>query len=578
MISPRKAVIKIDEYVPPSSGREGYIRLDFNENTVGCSKKVIAKLKKLKAGNLSAYPEYKNFRKKLAKFLNINFNQVIPTNATDEAIKTVIETYIEKGIDEIIIPTPSFEMFKFYSQLSEAIIKEVPYNDNLSFPTKKILSQINPKTKIIVIVNPNNPTGTSIKKKDIIAILKKAKNNDALVMVDEAYFPFFNKTTISFIKKFNNLIVLQTFSKAFGLANARLGYIISNKVNIKNMQKVISPYSVNGIAVFCAYAAIDDYSYVKKYVKEINRNKKTLYRNLEKLKIKYYKSDANFLLINLGDKCDYYCNRLKEKGILVRNRSNDLLLQGCIRITIGTKVQINKLIIALKEIKEETNFKIAKNSLLIFDMDGVLVDVSDSYRQAIKKTVEFFTREKVSLKEIQDYKNMGGYNNDWDLAEAILREKNSNIEKRKIIDKFQEIYLSKLIKNEIWAFDKKIMKELAKNYEFAILTGRPKKEAIYTLKKNNTLEYFKKIVAMEDTLRPKPNPEGLLKIIKKSNSGKAYYFGDTIDDMKAASNAGINGIGVLPPGDKSNLLKSILEKNGADKVIENINKIKMVIQ
>ena len=353
MIKPKRAVIEMDAYNPPTSGREGYLRLDFNENTIGCSPKVTETLKKIKQENLTVYPEYNGLRKKLAEFLKVKFEQVMPTNATDEAIKIVIDTYIEKGKDELILPMPSFAMFKFYAQLNEAIIKEVLYNNDLSFPTERILKEINPKTKLIIIANPNNPTGTSVKKEDIVKIIKKAEDNNALVFIDEAYYPFFNESSIELINKFDNLIVSQTFSKAFGMANLRLGYLVSNEENIKNLLKAISPYSVNGVAVKCAFAALDDYDYVKSYVKEVNQNKIRLSKELEGLNIKHYKSDANFLLIDVGDKCYDYYEKLKQKGILVRNRTKDPLLKGCVRITIGTNEQTEKLIKALKEIKNE---------------------------------------------------------------------------------------------------------------------------------------------------------------------------------------------------------------------------------
>ena len=351
MIKPRKAVMVMDGYNPPTSGREGYLRLDFNENTVGCSPKVIETLSKIKQGSLSVYPDYNKLRKKLSEFLKVKFDQVMPTNATDEAIKTVIETYIERSKDEIVIPVPTFAMFRFYAQLNEAIIKEVLYNDDLSFPTEKLLMKINSKTKIVVLVNPNSPTGTSIKKEDIVQIIKKARDNNALVLIDEAYYPFFNESSVELINEFDNLIVSQTFSKAFGMANLRIGYLVSNEEHIKNMLKVISPYSVNGVAVTCAFAALGDYGYVKSYVREVNKNKVRLYDELGKLEIKYYKSEANFLLIDIGDKCYDYCEKLKQKGILVRNRTKDQLLEGCVRITIGTDEQTEKLIKALREIK-----------------------------------------------------------------------------------------------------------------------------------------------------------------------------------------------------------------------------------
>lgn len=216
--------------------------------------------------------------------------------------------------------------------------------------------------------------------------------------------------------------------------------------------------------------------------------------------------------------------------------------------------------------------------LLIFDIDGVLVDVSNSYRQAIKQTAEFFTKKEVTLQEIQGYKNKGGFNNDWDLTEAIIRDRGLNASREKIIEKFQELYLGKLIKNEKWLLDKRILQKLYEKYKLAILTGRPREEAIHVLKNNNALNYFGEIIAMEDVTRQKPDPEGLLKILRKYNANHAFYFGDTIDDMKAAVNANIIAVGVLPPSDKSEELKNLLLENRAKVVIYDINQIIGVIK
>ncbi|MEK6949855.1 MAG: histidinol-phosphate transaminase [Nanoarchaeota archaeon] len=569
MIKPRKAVLEMDEYNPPTAGREDYIRLDFNENAEGCSQKALDALRKIKAGTLAAYPEYSKLTKELAKYCNVREDEILPTNATDEAIKTIIETYAEKGKDEIIIPTPTFAMFKFYAQLNEALIKEVLYNDDLSFPTSKVLNSINKKTKIVILVNPNNPTGTSIKDEDITKIIEKAKNNEALVFIDEAYWQFYGKTSIPLIKKYDNLIVTQTFSKAFGLAGLRLGYIVSNKENIKNMAKALSPYSVNAAAISCGLASLNDAEYANNYAKEVSESKKIIYDELEKLKIKYYPSDANFVLLKLGKNSGIFCRKMKESGILVRDRSSDPLLEGCVRITLGTKEQTKKLISAIESSMKEIN------PLLIFDIDGVLVDTSKSYRVAIKKTVEHFTEKETSLQDVQALKNMGGYNNDWDASEALIKLKGKTIGKQEIIDKFQEIY-RELRDNEPWLLDKELLESLSRRYKMAVFTGRIREEAEYVLRKNNARKYFESIIAMEDVVKRKPNPEGILKIMNGSKD--AYYFGDMVDDMRAAASANITGIGVLPPQDKSKEMEELLIANGAKMVLDDINKITETIK
>src|SRR3989344_466597 len=566
MIKPRKAVLKMKEYNPPTSGRENSIRLDFNENTIGCSPNVIKVLRKIQRYPLAMYPEYINLRKNIAKYCNVNTDEIIATNGTDEAIKTIIESYIEKGKDEIIIPVPTYAMFEFYAQLNEAAIKEINYNNDLSFPAKNILDVISAKTKIVILVNPNNPTGTSINQKEIIRIIQKAKKCKSIVLIDEAYYQFSRKTSIPLIKKYDNLFVIQTFSKAFGLAGLRLGYIISNKNNIKVIGKVLSPYSVNTVAAICASEALKDSTYIKNYVKEINKSKKLLCRELFNLGIQFYKTYTNFVLLKIGSQAAIFCDKLKELGILVRNRSSDQLLQGCVRITLGTVKQTRQLIIALRQVIKGIN------PLLIFDIDGVLVDVSCSYRFAIRKTAEYFTKSKITFEKIQEYKNKGGLNNDWDLTEAIIEYQGVKINKNSIIKKFQNYYKN-LINNETWLLDKKLLEKLSKTYYLAILTGRPRKEATKVLSKNRVKNYFKVVIAMEDISMQKPNPEGLLKILNQFSNLEAYYFGDTADDMKASVAANIIPVGVLPPQDKSNFLENILVKNGAKSIIQNINQI-----
>ena len=301
---------------------------------------------------------------------------------------------------------------------------------------------------------------------------------------------------------------------------------------MKSLLRASSPYSVNKIASICAITAMKDKEYVKNYVKEIKKSKQILYYGLKCLKIPFYESDTNFVVANFGNNCDYVYNKLKKKGILVRNISKYPLLSGCLRIGIGTKEQTRQLINALDEI----------NYAYLFDIDGVLVDVSDSYRVAIKKTAEYFLKEKISYNEIASFKNIPGYNNDWDLTEAIIRKRKVTVDKKKIINKFQELY-GNLVENEKWILDKKLLKQLSKKYKLGIITGRPKKEAECVLKRFKADKFFQIIIAMEDAAQ-KPNPAGINLALKKLKATTGLYIGDTINDVMAANNAGINYIDI----------------------------------
>jgi len=227
-----------------------------------------------------------------------------------------------------------------------------------------------------------------------------------------------------------------------------------------------------------------------------------------------------------------------------------------------------------------------KLKVILFDIDGVLVDVSNSYRQAIAQTTEYFTKQKVLPSEIQELKQQTGYNNDWDLTEALIKNKGMEVSKQKIIDKFQELYLGKsgnegLIENETWLLDKKLIKDLSGKYFLGLVTGRPREEAIIPLKKAGVKKYFKVLIGMEDCEgKGKPNPFGIKLALKKlglADCVEALYVGDAPDDIRASKNAGIIAIGCMPPKNNSAELRKLMLELGANKVINQVNEIVKVI-
>jgi len=349
MIKPRKGIDKIEAYNPPLEDRRGLLRLDFNENTVGCSPKVLEAINNIKEEEIASYPEYRKFKDKLANSLRVKPEQLMISNATDEAIMVVMQTYVDRN-EEVIIPTPTFAMFRFYAQIAQAKIKEVLYAADLRFPVKKLLNDISKKTKLVILCNPNNPTGSLIEKKEVIKIVEKAQRNEALVLLDEAYYQYSEIECLDLIPRYDNLVIIRTFSKAYGLGGLRLGYAVSNEEIIKNLLKVGSPYSVNTVAIVAASAAIKDDAYIRWYVNEVKVAKKIIYEELKKMRIKTYPTSANFLIAKFPKRADEVEEKLREKGILVRNRSDYPLLSDCLRIGIGTVKQTKELVDALQEI------------------------------------------------------------------------------------------------------------------------------------------------------------------------------------------------------------------------------------
>ena len=346
-IRPREAVLKMAPYAPPTAGRADKLRLDFNENTVGCSPRVVEFLKqRLDAGGLAIYPEYGEAKGAVAEFFHVSPDEFVFTNGTDEAIQIFINTYVDDG-QEVLLLRPAYAMYRFYAQVAGAALREIDYEgDNMDFPLASVLDSITPATRAVLLANPNNPTGTGLSLLSIERILKRARK--AVVFVDEAYFEFSGVTALRQIERLPNLFVSRTFSKVYGMAAMRLGCLFSHRANIAYLHKAQSPYSVNSLAVLAAQAAIGDTAYIENYVAEVLAARELLCVGLEKLGIGYVPSSANFVLIRAGERALEIRDSLRSRGILVRDRSYEA--PGAVRITVGTREQTRRLLAALEEI------------------------------------------------------------------------------------------------------------------------------------------------------------------------------------------------------------------------------------
>src|ERR1035437_476425 len=346
-IKPRPAVVAMAPYSPPTAGRADKLRLDFNENTVGCAPYVIKALEeRLDAGRLAVYPEYGEAKEVIAAYFNVAPDQFVFTNGTDEAIQVLVNTYVDDG-QEVLLLKPSYAMYRFYAEVAGAKIVEVAYQPpDMEFPLQDLLDAITPQTRAVILANPNNPTGTGVSLLGIERILHRARK--AAVMVDEAYYEFSGVTALGEIGRVPNLFVCRTFSKVFGMAAMRLGCLFSHEANIEFLHKAQSPYSVNALAVEAAQAAVEDTGYVESYVAEVLAARELLCFALERLGIAYVPSAANFVLGHFGARAIEVRDALREQAILVRDRSYEA--PGCVRITVGTRAQIRRLLAALEEI------------------------------------------------------------------------------------------------------------------------------------------------------------------------------------------------------------------------------------
>lgn len=343
--APRARVQAMKEYHPPLGSRDA-LRLDFNENTLACSPKVRDVLSRISAGDLTRYPEREPIEAKVAAHLHLAPSQLALTNGVDEAIHVLFETFLDAG-DELLLPVPSYTMYEVYASATDARIVAVQADDNLHFPFERILAAITSRTKVIAIANPNSPSGSVAAREHLIEIARRAQH--AILLVDEAYFHFHGETVIDLIDTLPNLVVARTFSKAYGLAGLRLGLLAGSEETMRWVRRVLSPYSVNSLALACLPAALEDVEYLDWYVKEVLAARAQFERALDAAGLRRWPSRANFVLTEIGPKHAEFVRRMRDKGVLVRDRSTDPGCDGRVRITIGAQEQMGQAITALHQ-------------------------------------------------------------------------------------------------------------------------------------------------------------------------------------------------------------------------------------
>jgi histidinol-phosphate aminotransferase len=349
MLKARDVVLRMHEYHPPLAGRKG-LRLDFNENTEGCSERVMERVRGITAEELARYPERGPAEAVAATHLGLPVEQVLLTNGVDEAIHLLCETYLEPS-DEVMVITPTFGMFEIFAEATGASVVRVQCDDDLRFPFEKALRAITPATRLIAIASPNNPTGGVASREQLLAIARHAPQ--AAVLVDEAYYEFHGKTVMSDSVGETNLFAARTFSKAYGLAGLRIGILAGPREQMAMVRRVSSPYSVNSVALAAFPVALEDSEYVASYVAQVKEGRRRLENALTHAGVRWWPSEANFILMKIGPKHREFVAAMRQRGILVRDRSADPGCEGCVRITIGTRDQMNRLLAVLPEVFAE---------------------------------------------------------------------------------------------------------------------------------------------------------------------------------------------------------------------------------
>ncbi|WP_142601809.1 histidinol-phosphate transaminase [Solitalea koreensis] len=335
----------IKNLTPYSSARDEFqgeasIYLDANENSFGSPLET--------AFNRYPDPLQLELKKKLTTIKGVPAQNIFIGNGSDEAIDILFRAFCRPGIDNVVTVPPTYGMYEVSANINDVEIRKVNLLPNYQLNLEGIAEAIDKNTKLIFICSPNNPTGNSINREDIETILA---NFHGIVVIDEAYINFSRqKTFIQELTEYSNLVVLQTMSKAWGLAALRVGMAYACEEIIEIFNKVKPPYNINRASQELALKALDNIDQVNQWIRETVAERNKLAKSLTEITIveQVYPSDANFLLVKIKY-ADYLYNFLVDKGIIVRNRSKVTLCESCLRITVGTPDENKILINAIKE-------------------------------------------------------------------------------------------------------------------------------------------------------------------------------------------------------------------------------------
>jgi len=342
----------MSHYQKPPELYDG-LRLHQNENTGGCSPQVLAALAALRPDQIGFYPPYAAATDAVANYLGVSQERITLANGLDEGIMALAVAYLRATIGgpqlEAIVPEPAFEIFRFDTAVAGGKLVQVMPRLEFAFPLDEVLAAITPRTRVVFLTNPNNPTGVAMPL-DAIRTIARRVPSGAVVFVDEAYAEFAGESFIPELDAFPNVIVGRTFSKAFGLAGLRIGCLVGAPDIMYPIRQAIPVYSVNIAAVAAVQAALGDLDYLRRYLAEVAESKQLLYAACDRLGMKYFPSRSNFVLVCAGDRLDALVKGAFDRGVYLRDRSTEPGCAGCLRIATGVVEHTRRAIAVMEEV------------------------------------------------------------------------------------------------------------------------------------------------------------------------------------------------------------------------------------
>jgi histidinol-phosphate aminotransferase len=338
--------MRIQGYPNPGAG----LRLHLNENTGGCSPRVLEAIRRVRPEDVSTYPEYTAVVKAVARHFDVDPEWVLLTNGLDEGLLMAAVGHIAKPRRhdaETIIPLPAFDPYPNATAAVGAAAVRVPPAAEYAFPTDAVIAAITPRTRMIFLNTPNNPTGQLIALDELARISAAAPH--AVVLIDEAYIEFGGVSFLPELPRFPNVLVGRTFSKAYGLAGMRVGIVIGQPPALDPVRDVTLPFNINGVALAAVEGALTDAEFLPRYAAQVRESRQRLYAACRRLGLKYWESAANFVMVQVGETAPFV-EAMAARQVHVRDRSKDPTTPGCIRVTAGILEHTDAAIEALEAV------------------------------------------------------------------------------------------------------------------------------------------------------------------------------------------------------------------------------------
>jgi histidinol-phosphate aminotransferase len=343
VIRAKPEVEALTPYVAPLEGRRPLLRLDFNESTVGPSPRVMEAIRGLPPEAYATYPEYAGLREAFAASLGVAAEHVEAFNGVDAAIRAVFDAFGGKG-ETLLTTVPTFGYYEPCAQQQGMVIDAVPYTLELDYPLAPVTARLGETPRLFFVCNPNNPTGTLLPPATLLALARRAP--DTLVVVDELYVAFTGESVLPAALALPNVLVLQSLSKAAGLAALRLGFAVGHPEILDRLRRVTGPYDINMLAVVAGRAALADAGHMRAYVAEVLAAKAWTLEELRRLGVRHAAGGGNYLLVWPPD-CGRVVETLRGAGVLVRSMAGKPVIDGSFRLTVGTRADMQRFVTAL---------------------------------------------------------------------------------------------------------------------------------------------------------------------------------------------------------------------------------------